>query len=413
MSRLIGILSSIAFGLLTLAQPTAPAFAQASAFAKATAGKQERAVRARDLGIPFQGTNPGPLNAITDVAGVEVGFTTLISGEGKLVEGKGPVRTGVTAILPRGKKFDPVFAAYHVLNGNGDMTGTHWVQESGFLETPILITNTGSVGVVRDAALGWMNRNKYFSPLVAHVWFAYPLVAETYDGVLNDMYGFHVKPEHVNTALDSATSGPVAEGNVGGGTGMSCLGFKCGTGTASRRVIFGPTTNTVGVLVQANFGGRNQLTIAGVQVGREIKGSENKYNFGPGGGADAAGRGSIIAIAATDAPLAPHQLRRIAQRISLGIGRTGGTGGNGSGDIFLAFSTANPGAFRRGGPSSIQMMSNDDMNGVMDATVDATEEAIINALVAARTMTGANGSTVFAIPHDQVRDILKKYGRLR
>ncbi len=194
---------------------------------------QERAVRGRDLGIPFQGASPGPLNAITDVAGVEVGFTTLISGEGKLVEGKGPVRTGVTAILPRGRKFDPVFAAHHVLNGNGDMTGTHWVQESGFLETPILITNTGSVGVVRDAALGWMNRNKYFSPLIAHVWFAYPLVAETYDGVLNDMYGFHVKPEHVNAALDAAKSGPVAEGNVGGGTGMSCLGFKCGTGTAS------------------------------------------------------------------------------------------------------------------------------------------------------------------------------------
>ena len=256
----------------------------------------------------------------------------------------------MTAILPRGRKFDPVFAAHHVLNGNGDMTGTHWVQESGFLETPILITNTGSVGVVRDAALGWMNRNKYFSPLIGHVWFAYPLVAETYDGVLNDMYGFHVKPEHVHAALDSAKSGPVAEGNVGGGTGMSCLGFKCGTGTASRRVIFGPTTNTVGVLVQANFGGRNQLTIAGVQVGREIKGSESKYELRPGAGAgDAAGRGSIIAIAATDAPLAPHQLRRIAQRISLGVGRTGGTAGNGSGDIFLAFSTANPGAFRRGG----------------------------------------------------------------
>src|SRR5688572_24774129 len=376
---------------------------------------QERAVRARDLGIPFQGGQPGPFNAITDVAGVEVGFTTLISGEGKLVEGKGPVRTGVTAILPRGRKFDPVFAAHHVLNGNGDMTGTHWVQESGFLETPILITNTGSVGVVRDAALGWMNRNKYFAPMIGHVWFAYPLVAETYDGVINDMYGFHVKPEHVNAALDSAKSGPVVEGNVGGGTGMSCLGFKCGTGTASRRVIFGPTTNTVGVLVQANFGGRNQLTIAGVQVGREIKGFENKYNFGTSGGAgdEAAGRGSIIAIAATDAPLGPHQLRRIAQRISLGIGRTGGTGGNGSGDIFLAFSTANPGAFRRGGPSSIQMMSNDDMNGVMDATVDATEEAIINAMIAAKTMTGLNDNTIYAIPHDQVRDILRKYGRLK
>jgi D-aminopeptidase len=398
-----------------ISSPAAPAFAIV-AEDHVTTGSQDRAIRARDLGIPFQGAEPGPLNAITDVAGVEVGVTTLIRGEGKLVEGQGPVRTGVTAILPRGRKFDPVFAAYHVLNGNGDMTGTHWVQESGFLETPILITNTGSVGVVRDAGLAWMNRNKYFSPLVAHVWFAYPLVAETYDGVLNDMYGFHVKPEHVFAALDAAKPGPVPEGNVGGGTGMSCLGFKCGTGTASRHARFGPTTaHTVGVLVQANFGGRDQLTIAGVPVGREIKGFENKYNFGPrpAGGNEVAGRGSIIAIAATDAPLAPHQLRRIAQRISLGIGRTGGTGGNGSGDIFLAFSTANPGAFRRGGTSTIQMMSNDDMNFLMDATVDATEEAIINALVAAKTMTGANGSTVFAIPHDQIRDILKKYGRLR
>jgi L-aminopeptidase/D-esterase-like protein len=317
----------------------------------------------------------------------------------------------VTAILPRGRQFDPVFAAHHILNGNGDMTGTHWVQESGFLETPILITNTGSVGVVRDAALGWMNRNKYFSPLIAHVWFAYPLVAETYDGVLNDMYGFHVKPEHVVAALDSAKTGPVAEGNVGGGTGMSCLGFKCGTGTASRRASFGPNSHMLGVLVQANFGGRNQLTIAGVPVGREITGAEMKMNFGVAG--DAAGRGSIIAIAATDAPLGPHQLRRIAQRISLGIGRTGGTGGNGSGDIFLAFSTANPGAFRRGGTSTIQLLSNDDMNYLMDATVDATEEAIINAMIAARTMTGANGNTIYAIPHDQLRDILRKYNRLQ
>jgi D-aminopeptidase len=372
---------------------------------------QERVVRARDLGIPFQGGPPGPLNAITDVSGVEVGFTTLISGAGKLVEGKGPVRTGVTAILTRGRTFDPVFAAHHVLNGNGDMTGTHWVQESGFLETPILITSTGSVGVVRDAALGWMNRHKYFSPYFGRIWFAYPLVAETYDGALNDMYGFHVKPEHVYAALDAAKPGPVAEGNVGGGTGMSCLGFKCGTGTSSRRVTRGSTTNTVGVLVQANFGGRKQLTIAGVQVGAEIKGAEATYNEKPSG--DAAGRGSIIAIAATDAPLAPHQLRRVAQRISLGIGRTGGTAGNGSGDIFLAFSTANPGAFRRGGPSAVQMMANDDMDGIMDATVDATEEAIINALIAARTMVGANDNTVHAIPHDQVRDILRKYGRLR
>jgi len=366
--------------------------------------------RARDLGIPFDGA-PGPGNSITDVTGVEVGMTTLISGDGKLVEGQGPVMTGVTAILPRGRKFDPVFAAHHVLNGNGDMTGTHWVRESGFLETPILITNTGSVGVVRDAALGWMNRNKYFSPLFGHVWFAYPLVAETYDGVLNDIYGFHVKPEHVSAALDAATPGPVAEGNVGGGTGMSCLGFKCGTGTASRRVTFGASTNTVGVLVQANFGSRDQLTIAGVRVGPEITGAEMKLNAGLT--AEAAGRGSIIAVAATDAPLMPHQLRRVAQRISLGIGRTGGTGGNGSGDIFLAFSTANPGAFRRGGNAAITMMSNDDMNAIMNATVNATEEAIINALIAGRTMTGANGSTIYAIPHDQVRNILRKYGRLK
>jgi L-aminopeptidase/D-esterase-like protein len=276
------------------------------AWCSLSSAAQERTVRARDLGIPFQGGQPGPFNAITDVAGVEVGLTTLVSGEGELVEWKGPIRTGVTAILPRGRKFDPVFAAHHVLNGNGDMTGTHWVQESGFLETPILITNTGSVGVVRDATLAWMNRNQYFAPLIGHVWFAYPLVAETYDGVLNDMYGFHVKPEHVFAALDGAKSGPVAEGNVGGGTGMSCLGFKCGTGTASRQVIFGPSKWMVGVLVQANFGGRNQLTISGVHVGREIKGAEMKMNFGKAGGDEASGRGSIIAIAATDAPLAPH-----------------------------------------------------------------------------------------------------------
>jgi L-aminopeptidase/D-esterase-like protein len=369
--------------------------------------------RARDLGVPFDGT-PGPLNAITDVAGIEVGMTTLISGEGPLVEGKGPIRTGVTAILPRGKTFDPVFAAHHVLNGNGDMTGTHWVEESGFLETPILITNTGSVGVVRDAALGWMSRHKYYSPLVAYVWFAYPLVAETYDGVLNDMYGFHVKPEHVFSALDSATSGPVAEGNVGGGTGMSCLGFKCGTGTASRIATFGPTTKyTVGVLVQANFGGRDQLTIAGVRVGREITGFTPTLDFERQKAAAEVGRGSIIAIAATDAPLVAHQLRRVAQRIGLGIARTGGTSGNSSGDIFLAFSTANPGAAKRGGTRAITMLSNDDLNFVMDATVEATEEAIINAMVAARTMTGINGNTIPALPHDQMRAVLEKYGRLR
>jgi D-aminopeptidase len=369
--------------------------------------------RARDLGIPFDG-KPGALNAITDVAGVSVGMTTLIAGEGKLVQGKGPVRTGVTAILPRGQAFDPVFAATHVQNGNGDLTGTHWVTESGFLETPILITNTGSVGVVRDAALGWMSKHKYFSPMIAYVWFAYPVVGETYDGVLNDMYGFHVKPDHVEAALDSAKTGPVPEGNVGGGTAMSCLGFKCGTGTSSRVISAGGSSYTVGVLVQANFGGRNQLTIAGVHVGREIDGFGGKVDFRPAAQApeDAGGRGSIIAIAATDAPLLPHQLRRIALRIGLGVGRTGGTAGNGSGDIFLAFSTANKGAAARQGLKALSMLPNDEIDPLLEATVDATEEAIINALVAARTMTGINGNTIYGLPHDQLRTILRKYGRL-
>lgn len=394
-----------------MSRPLRLAFVVSFALAAGTFTNAQREPRARDLGVPFQGT-PGALNTITDVAGVEVGFTTLISGEGKLVEGKGPIRTGVTAILPRGKTFDPVFAATHVLNGNGDMTGTQWIGESGFLETPILITNTGSVGVVRDAALGWMSQHKYFSPLIAYVWFAYPVVAETYDGMLNDMYGFHVKPDHVTSALDTATGGPVAEGNVGGGTGMSCLGFKCGTGTSSRVVETGGGKHTVGVLVQANFGGRRQLTIAGVPVGLEITGFGAKMDFAPPPAQDAGGRGSIIAIAATDAPLLPHQLRRVAQRIGLGIGRTGGTAGNGSGDIFLAFSTANRGAAGREGVKSIAMLSNDEIDPLFDATVDATEEAIINALVAARTMTGINGNTIYALPHDQLRTALQKYGRL-
>ena len=345
--------------------------------------------------------------------GVTVGMTTLISGEGKLVQGTGPIRTGVTAILPRGQVFDPVFAAMHAQNGNGDLTGTHWINESGFLETPLLITNTGSVGVVRDAALGWMSKHQYFSPLISYVWFAYPVVGETYDGTLNDLYGFHVKPNHVESALDSATGGAVAEGNVGGGTGMSCLGFKCGTGTASRIVTAAGTPYTLGVLVQANFGGRQQLTVAGVPVGREIKGFDAKFDFAPpAAAAEAGGRGSIIAIVATDAPLLPHQLRRVALRIGLGVGRTGGTASNFSGDIFLAFSTANKGAAARAGAPGLTMLSNDEIDPLFDATVDATEEAIINAMVAARTMTGINGNTIHAIPHDQLRAALRKYGRL-
>ena len=368
--------------------------------------------RARDLGIPFGG-KPGALNAITDVPGVTVGMTTLIAGEGKLVQGQGPIRTGVTAILPRGQTFDPVFAAMHAQNGNGDLTGTHWINESGFLETPVLITNTGSVGVVRDAALGWMSKHKYFSPLISYVWFAYPVVGETYDGMLNDMYGFHVKPTHVEAALDSATAGRVAEGNVGGGTGMSCLGFKCGTGTSSRVVTAAGSSYTLGVLVQANFGTRQQLTIAGVPVGREIKGFDTKVDFAPPpAAAEGGGRGSIIAIVATDAPLLPHQLRRVALRIGLGVGRTGGTASNFSGDIFLAFSTASKGAAAREGVRNLAMLSNDEIDPLFDATVDATEEAIINAMVAAKTMTGINGNTIHAIPHDQLRAALRKYGRL-
>lgn len=397
MQRALALAALLAISLVSTASPRA-----------------QQQPRARDLGIPFDG-RPGPLNAITDVTGVQVGMTTLISGEGKLVEGRGPVRTGVTAILPRGKTFDPVFAATHVLNGNGDLTGTHWIGEGGFLETPILITNTGSVGVVRDAALGWMAKHRYFSPLIAYVWFAYPVVGETYDGVLNDMYGFHVKPAHVEAALDGAAPGPVAEGNVGGGTAMTCLGFKCGTGTSSRVIEAEGLRYTVGVLVQANFGGRSQLRIGGLPVGREISGFTTTVDFRlpPHKQEDAGGRGSIIAIAATDAPLLPHQLRRVAQRISLGVGRTGGTAGNGSGDIFLAFSTANPGAAAREGMKALTMLPNDAIDPVFDATVEATEEAIINAMVAAKTMTGINGNTVHAIPHDQVRAILKKYSRLQ
>lgn len=396
-----------------MSRPLPLALVVSFALVAGTLVSAQRAPRARDLGVPFQGT-PGTLNAITDVAGVEVGFTTLISGEGKLVEGKGPVRTGVTAILPRGKTFDPVFAATHVLNGNGDMTGTQWINESGFLETPILITNTGSVGVVRDAALGWMSKRKYFAPMIAYVWFAYPVVAETYDGVFNDMYGFHIKPNHVEAALDGAKTGPVSEGNVGGGTGMTCLGFKCGTGTSSRLVEAGGAKYTLGVLVQANFGTRHQLTVAGVPVGKEIKGFAPKVDFAlpPQMQGDAGGRGSIIAIAATDAPLLPHQLRRLAQRIGLGIGRTGGTADNGSGDIFLAFSTANRGAAGREGTKAVTMLSNDEIDPLIESTVDATEEAIINALVAGRTLTGINGNTMFQLPQDQLRAILKKYGRL-
>jgi L-aminopeptidase/D-esterase-like protein len=364
--------------------------------------------RARDLGVPFDGT-PGPLNAITDVSGVAVGHTTLISGEGKLQIGKGPVRTGVTAILPRGKDSmsNPVFAGWWSLNGNGEMTGTTWVEESGFLEGPVMITNTHSVGVVRDAVIQW--RVTHGQPDPTGYWWSLPVVAETWDGWLNDINGFHVKPEHAFHAIDSAKSGPVEEGNVGGGTGMICNGYKGGIGTASRALTEKEGGYTVGVLVQCNYGSRANLRIAGIPVGREIP-SEDPYAFMP---SDLAERGSIIVVVATNAPLVAHQLKRLARRVSLGLGRNGSISGNGSGDIFIAFSTANSGAAAVDHVVDLKMLPNDKLESVFSAIVQATEEAIINAMVAAETMTGIENHKVTAIPHDQLRAVLKKYNRLQ
>ena len=367
--------------------------------------------RARDLGVPFNGM-PGPLNAITDVAGIEVGYSTIISGEGKNVVGKGPIRTGVTAIFPRGKaqKFSPVYANWYSLNGNGEMTGTTWVTESGFLETPIMITNTNSVGVVRDAVLKWYVDTDWYKG--ENWWYTYPVVAETYDGFLNDIYGFHVKEEHVLEAIDNATGGKIAEGNVGGGTGMMCLGFKGGTGTSSRRVETKDSTYTIGVLVQSNFGGKRNFTVAGVPVGQELKDTLNYVYKAPPMSRRQEGDGSIIVIVATDAPFLPHQLKRIAQRVPLGIGLVGGRGSNGSGDIFLAFSTANEDAFSRGETTTVESFPNDMISPFFDATVQAVEEAIINAMVAAETMEGNNGNKAYALPHDLLIQTLKKYNRI-
>jgi D-aminopeptidase len=363
--------------------------------------------RARDLGIPLEGT-PGLLNAITDVKGIDVGHTTLISGEGKLQVGVGPVRTGVTAILPRGKQSsnDPVFAGWFSLNGNGEMTGTTWVEESGFLEGPIMITNTHSVGVVRDAVIAW--RVKRGPPDASGYWWSLPIVAETYDGYLNDINGFHVKPGHAFEALESAKSGPVAEGNVGGGTGMICYGFKGGIGTASRKLDQNSGGYTVGVLVQANFGRRNNLRIAGVPVGVEI--TEGTLSSNDGSVRDDVG--SVIIVVATDAPLLSHQLKRLARRAALGVARTGSVSGNGSGDIFVAFSTANPEAARPTGTIQLTMLPNDRMNPLFEATVQATEEAIVNALLAAETMTGIDSHKVIALPHDRLKQVMRKYNRL-
>ena len=370
--------------------------------------------RARDIGLPMEGT-PGALNAITDVAGIEVGFVTLIEGSGPLVVGEGPVRTGVTAIFPRGKNdLDPVFGAWFTLNGNGEMTGTTWVEESGFVEGPVMITNTHSVGVVRDAVISWMVREGRLD-----YDFMMPVVAETYDA-LNDINGQHVTADHAIQAMDAASGGPVAEGNVGGGTGMICHGFKGGTGTASQHV----GDYHVGVLVQCNYGSRSQLRIAGVPVGRESPepsmcrehpDAEARWGIPlcssdePGPDED---RGSIIIVVATDAPLLPHQLKRVVKRAALGVGKMGGIGGNSSGDIFLAFSTANPGAADSGGLREITMRPNEQLNPLFQATIWAVEEAIVNAMLAAESMTGADYLHVPALPKDRLLEVMKEYNRL-
>jgi D-aminopeptidase len=356
--------------------------------------------RARDLGVPFEGSS-GHLNAIVDVPGVEVGHRTIIAGDS--------VRTGVTAVWPRGKKSnDPVFGGFFSQNGNGDMTGTHWLEESGFLDGPVLITNTHSVGVVRDSFLGWLVKNSRVpgTNTFPGGFYTYPIVAETYDGTLNDINGFHVKAEDVTSALESASTGQVAEGNVGGGTGMVCYGFKGGIGTSSRTVAGG---YTVGALVQCNCGSRRQLRIGGIPIGPEITGNPPHLAGTTPYREDV---GSIIIVLATDAPLLPHQVKRLARRATLGLGRTGSISSNGSGDIFIAFSTANAGAAAAKSAVNVSMLPNDSLNGVFEGGVQAVEEAIVNAMVGAETMKGFNGNTVYALPHDQLRDTLKKYNRL-
>lgn len=365
-------------------------------------------IRARDLGIPFKGET-GPWNAITDVTGVAVGHLTLKTGEGPLLRGQGPVRTGVSAILPRGRQFAPCFSAWYALNGNGELTGTTWIEESGFLETPIMLTNTHSVGVVRDAVIKWQLKNDHYLALKHEDFWSLPVVGETYDGVLNDINGFHVTQDHTFQALDKAKSGPVEEGSVGGGTGMITHDYKGGVGTSSRSVLLGNGSKyNVGVYVQSNYGIRQHLTIAGVPVGLELTDQmPSYYNQEPRDET-----GSIIVIVATDAPLLPHQLKRMAARVPGGLSRVGGHGANTSGDIFLAFSTANKNAFNRKTSQQVTMLPNDLISKLFDGVVFATEEAIVNAMVAADTMTGINGETVYRLPHSVLQAVLKKYNRL-
>jgi D-aminopeptidase len=368
----------------------------------ASAAAVAAAPRARDLGVPFEGS-PGPLNAITDVAGVTVGQVTLVED---LVDGR-KVRTGVTAILPRGRATldTGAYAGWFALNGNGEMTGTTYLEEMGRLDGPVMLTNTHSVGTVHQSVIAWRVRA---GPADASgYWWSSPAVAETWDGHLNDVNGFHVRPEHVFRALDTASGGPVAEGNVGGGTGMICHEFKCGIGTASRRVTAGGGEYTVGVLVQANYGIRDTLRIAGVPVGQHLR-SDRIYTDP----ALATESGSIIVVVATDAPLLPHQLKRIARRPTLGLGRMGSFAGNGSGDIFLAFSTANAAALQGASLTQSASLGNDGLDPMFEATVQATEEAIVNAMVAARDMQGNEGHYAKALPHAELVKLLVQYGRI-
>lgn len=358
-------------------------------------------IRARDLGIPFDGT-PGPLNAITDVAGVTVGQVTII----KDLPDKRAVRTGVTAILPRGRDTldRPVFAGWFALNGNGEMTGTTWVEESGLLEGPVMLTNTHSVGTVHQATIQWRvaqagaDSSGYFWSL--------PVVAETWDGDLNDINGFHVKPEHAYAALDSAITGPVAEGSVGGGTGMECHEFKCGIGSSSRIARTDDGVYRVGVLVQANYGRRDTLRIAGVPVGQYLRQHRTAIDD-----AKPEGSSSIIIVVATDAPLLPHQLKRMARRAALGLARVGGIGMDSSGDIFIAFSTANANADQTARGVTVRMLANNDISPLFQATVEATEESIVNALVAGRDMTGDKGYFVSGIDHEALIKVMREHNR--
>jgi D-aminopeptidase len=375
-------------------------------FLASTAALAQSQPRARALGVPFDGT-PGPLDAITDVKGVEIGDTTLIRGEGKLIVGKGPIRTGVTVIFPRGRAdADPVYAGWFSQNGNGEMTGTTWVEESGFLEGPIGITNTHSVGLVRDSIIAWSVQS---GRLAQQPW-SLPVVAETWDGYLNDINGFHVQQSDVFSALNGAQGGPVPEGDVGGGTGMVCYGFKGGDGTASRVLPAEAGGYTVGVLVQCNCGRRPQLTIAGVPIGKLIPGTGHNAMLQPELTGDV---GSIIIVVATDAPLLPTQLKRLARRATMGLARTGSSSGNSSGDIFIAFSTANRGANKEPGPNSILTISNERISPLFQATVEATEEAIVNAMVAAQSMTGVDGHTIEALPHDKLTEFMKRSPQLK